>query len=199
MTLARRDLLIGAAGSMIAASHGQAHAQADGDWPAYELLDQLAPDFSMPRLGGGNSRLSDYRGRVLILSFGGLWCPPCIVDGANTNTLASSAKQSDIDFLYMQCGPEFGLWSRQGPPRRVRVRDAERAWGLYFVETHFEYPVAFDLSRGRNLSHEFEIRSFPSTLIIDRAGVIREWHSIFGRRGSERFLTRARAVAEEPA
>jgi hypothetical protein len=50
--------------------------QETGDGYAIERFS--APDFSLPRLGGGEIRLSDYRGKKpVILTFFATWCPNC--------------------------------------------------------------------------------------------------------------------------
>jgi peroxiredoxin len=50
--------------------------QETGDGYAIERF--TAPDFSLPRLGGGEIRLSDYREqKPVILTFFATWCPNC--------------------------------------------------------------------------------------------------------------------------
>jgi len=36
-----------------------------------------APDFEIPDIDGKLRRLSDYRGKVVVLNFWATWCPPC--------------------------------------------------------------------------------------------------------------------------
>ena len=41
---------------------------------------RTAPDFSLKDINGHTVRLSDFRGRVVLLNFWATWCPPCKVE-----------------------------------------------------------------------------------------------------------------------
>ncbi len=41
---------------------------------------RTAPDFSLDDANGHTIRLSDYRGRVVLLNFWATWCPPCKIE-----------------------------------------------------------------------------------------------------------------------
>lgn len=57
---------------------------------SYEIGD-VVPDFELPTVGGGTARLSDFRGRPLLIFFTATWCPYC---GAEAPYLESEIWQA---------------------------------------------------------------------------------------------------------
>src|SRR5262249_19812715 len=45
--------------------------------PNTTSANSAAPDYDVPTLDGNTIKLSNYRGKVLILDFWATWCPPC--------------------------------------------------------------------------------------------------------------------------
>jgi thiol-disulfide isomerase/thioredoxin len=206
MTITRRTGLLAAAAIALAACArqqptAQQESAADDPRPrAYAGIGQAAADFELPKLGGGVARLSDYAGKALILSFGGLWCPDCVLDGPYLSHLARLAERDDrVAFLDIHTRNRFGKW---GPNARERsdhaVYDAEEsglALAAYFAETGHSYPVAFDASRTW-AREAYKIEWSPTYVIVDRHGVIRRWRTdLFDRASAEAFFAEAAEVS----
>ncbi len=72
MAIDRRRFL-----SLLATPLFPAPAAADG-LPLADLPgDVMAPELALPDLSGTMRRLSDYRGRPVLVAFWAVWCPPC--------------------------------------------------------------------------------------------------------------------------
>jgi thiol-disulfide isomerase/thioredoxin len=116
-------------------------------------------------LDGKEVRLSDFRGRVVLLNFWATWCPPCVREMPSLDRLHAELGQ-DVDVLAVSedsGGAEAVT--------RFLAKTPVRSMTLY-------------LDRQKRLERAFDTRALPTTFIIDQDGRIRarldgaaEWDS----------------------
>ncbi|AMX83743.1 alkyl hydroperoxide reductase [Geobacillus subterraneus] len=118
-------------------------------------IGHAAPDLTMPTLGGEPVKLSDLRGKAVVLNFWTSWCPPC------------KKEMPELEKFYKQHGREVMLLAVHLTTQDT-LDNAER-----FVKSgKLTLPVAFDV-RGEAL-HQYRVQTIPTTYIIDPNGVIRQ-------------------------
>ena len=113
---------------------------------------ELAPDFTLAMPDGGALRLSDLRGRVVLLDFWASWCKPCRDEAP---ALAEAYRE------YQGQGVEFvgvNLWDD--------ADDAQR----FLREQGHEYPNGID-AEGK-IAISYGVRGIPEKFFIDRDGLI---------------------------
>jgi thiol-disulfide isomerase/thioredoxin len=59
----------------------------------------LVPDVSGPSLTGAQVKLSDYRGKTVVLNFWGSWCSPCRAEAPTLAALARKYGSAGVAFL----------------------------------------------------------------------------------------------------
>ena len=110
-----------------------------------------APDFAARTLTGETVRLSDFRGKPVVLNFFAGWCSPCKKEAPYLQD-AYEKKQGDTVFL------------------GVTFQDTE-ASARYFAEQHgLTFPVLLDETE--EIGKTYHVRSFPVTVFIRPDGVI---------------------------
>ncbi|MPZ47824.1 MAG: redoxin domain-containing protein [Dehalococcoidia bacterium] len=113
----------------------------------------LAPEFEFSDFEGARSRLSDYRGRVVLVNFWATWCIPCKAELPDLDTLLQRHGDERLAILAINYGETF------------RVAD-DFITGLDVRLTAFGYDPEQAISR------RYGIQGLPVTYFIDERGIV---------------------------
>jgi len=115
------------------------------------VVGTLAPDFELATAEGGKAKISDYRGKIVMLNFWATWCGPC---------------QREI--------PDFiGFQQKYGPKGLTIIGVALDEAGKvtdFIKASRINYPVL--IGNGEIAQAYGGVRSIPTTVLIDREGKI---------------------------
>gem|GEM_PF-307948 len=117
-----------------------------------------APDFALPELNGQTLRLSDYRGKVVLLDFWATWCGPCQMEIPGFIQLQN--KYRDQGFTVIG----------------VSLDDSTEPVKEFYNEFKMNYPVAMNGSKKVDLLYG-GIIGLPTAFLIGRDGRIYAKHS----------------------
>jgi len=130
-----------------------------GRLPIAEMR-KVAPAFALPGLHGETVRLSDYRGKVVLVNFWGSWCEPCKEE---TPALAGVYRKLQDQGL-MIIGVDLRNQERPGPDGDADVRAFTERYGV-------TYPIALDIAG--ETARAFQIYPLPTSFVVDQNGMIR--------------------------
>ena len=111
-------------------------------------LQSAAPDFSLPELNGNSLRLSDYRGKVVLLDFWATWCDPCREETPHLVELQDKYRDQGLQIIgvSMDDSPEpvrdfYRLFQMNYPVAMGNAKIGELYGGVLGL------PIAFVISR----------------------------------------------------
>jgi peroxiredoxin len=105
-------------------------------------------------LAGGNYRLADDRGKVVVLNFFASWCPPCQTETPQFDTLYRERKAGGVQFIGMDV--------------KDPSKSAAQSW---LKDKGITFPVVYDeAARSAIQLGEVPMAALPSTVVIDKQG-----------------------------
>jgi thiol-disulfide isomerase/thioredoxin len=121
---------------------------------------QLAPDFRLTNVAGGEIALSELRGKVVLIDFWATWCGPCRASIPHLNTLHKQLSDRGFEIVGISVDRD---------QRSTPAIDLVRA---FMKQTPLVYPVAMaDMQTVRAYGG---IRSIPTAFLVDREGRVRK-------------------------
>jgi peroxiredoxin len=139
--------------------------------PNYAGNNRLAPDFELPDANGNKVRLSQFRGKTVVLNFWTTTCQPCLEEMPSLAELANIVKgRSDIAVLTVSTDAtkEIAVTTLE-----TLLQAGQRA-GV--GETREKPKLPFSVLLDPELSvvrDKYGTQLFPETWIVDPHGVIR--------------------------
>ena len=111
-----------------------------------------ASDFTLPDLDGKPVKLSDYRGKVVLVNFWATWCPPCRREMPSMERLAQRLKEQPFVIL--------------------AVNQQEEADQVFAFTGQLDpaptFPILFD--HDSRVSHAWNVLGLPASFIVDKQG-----------------------------
>ncbi len=116
-----------------------------------------APDFTLKNLQGEEVRLSDYRGRPVLINFWATWCPPCRFEMPAIQKMYDTYKDEGFEVL------------------AVDVEESITTVKRYIAQGGYTFPVLLDY-KGEVANGPYRIRAFPTSYFVGRDGKIAVAH-----------------------
>lgn len=123
--------------------------------PATQLVGQPAPDFALRSWDGGNMRLSEHSGEVVLINFWATWCGPCRQEMPLLDEIYGKYRRAGLVLFSINLDEASNLDAAREMAKTLRV----------------SYPVLFDARK--EVSRAYRASTMPLTVLIDREGVVR--------------------------
>ncbi|WP_256006866.1 TlpA disulfide reductase family protein [Pedobacter deserti] len=151
------------------------------------MKSEPAFNFTMKDLNGKTVRLSDYRGKVVILDFWATWCGPCKASFPMMQTAVDKFRSDkEVVFLFIHTFE--------------KTPEAPKMAAEYIKSKNYTFNVLMDMRDPEtNLNpgaKGFKVIAIPSKFVIDKSGNIRFSSTGGGAEGEQAFLQEMSTMIE---
>ena len=115
-----------------------------------------APDIILPNTMGETLKLSDLRGKVVLLDFWASWCGPCRHSNQAMKSVYKKYKEQGFEIF------------------AVSIDDRKNAWLNAIRQDKITWPQVIDTkaTAGGSMLNVWKVRYIPNTFLIDKEGKI---------------------------
>ncbi|HXW74244.1 MAG TPA: TlpA disulfide reductase family protein [Steroidobacteraceae bacterium] len=145
--------------------------------PSYPLIGRMGPDFALHAVAGGNVRLSEHRGEVVVLSFWSSRCNPCRAQLTALNRSLATYRSAGLEV--------YGIGVDDDPRQSLEYA---RSLTVSFVLL---------LDPAKEVSRSYQVDNLPMTVLIDRGGTVRHALRDYSTASDGVYLQQLRALLNE--
>ena len=167
--LARLVVLIGLSFALAQAPQTNEAAQA--------LVGKPAPEFKLDLLGGGQAKLSEHKGKdVVIIDFWATWCPPCVAELPHIAEVVKARASKGVVFYAIN--------------EEEDAADVKR-----FLDENKLADLKVPLDKEGEAAKAYMVDPLPQSVIIGRDGVVKT--VLIGIKSKEDFAKAVDAALDQ--
>jgi len=117
-------------------------------------LNQTAPEFSFTTSDGKKAKLSDYKGKVILINFFATWCGPCMVEMPLLQTEIWDKLKDNPNFALLSIGRDH----------------SQEEINKFIEKKKFTFPIYAD--KGKIIYSLFATQYIPRNYLIDKSGKV---------------------------
>ncbi len=142
---------------------GSVQAQTVGSYDTMELSGQPAPEIALKTLAGKEVKLSDQKGKVVMVDMWATWCPPCRASLPHVQEVATNKALAEKGLV---------VWA-------VNQRENPAKVKAFLAKNKYDFTVLMD-AHGQ-AARAYGVRGIPTTVIIGRDGKVANVFIGFGQ------------------
>jgi len=136
-------------------------------------------ELAAPELGGREVRLGDAQGKVRVVDFWATWCDPCREQLPALERLARSHQAEGLRVYAVSVDED-----------RAQVE-------AFLADAPLGLTVLWDKGGARH-TERLDVQRLPTTLVVDRAGLVRYVHQGYDRSNEEALAREVQRLLAEP-
>lgn len=118
-------------------------------------VGQTAPEFTIPSIDGRQIKLSDYRGKYVLIDFWASWCGPCRQENPNVVKAYQTFRNRNFTILGISLDKDKNAWTQA-------IKQDNLTWDQAGELKDFEGDVV----------RLYQVEAIPSSFLIDPQGKI---------------------------
>ena len=121
-------------------------------------LTGKAPEFTLPDMEGNIVKLSDYKGKYVLVDFWASWCKPCRVKAKELKKRHAQLKELGIEVIGISCDENKEQWLKA-------IKEDQPTW----IQLRIDEEI-----NGSDTADDYKVEFIPTLYLISQEGEILE-------------------------